>query len=103
MRDMTAAWAYALDQSGALVSRVDGDDLLARLIGLGFPVRRYGDQAAIDDDSGQGSVPSIEHLHEFADRQQKYGDLLVVLGAPDMLMVRPEDRIGERRKGRRRL
>lgn len=70
MRDMTAAWAYALDQSGALVSRVDGDDLLARLIGLGFPVRRYGDQAAIDDDSGQGSVPSIEHLHEFADRQQ---------------------------------
>ena len=63
---MTTAWAYALDSTSALVARVDGDDLLARLACLGFSVRRYGDRAGLDDNNGQGSVPSIEHLREFA-------------------------------------
>lgn len=98
---MTAAWAYRLDQTSALVSRIDGDDPLARLAGLGFRVRRYGDQAALDDDTGQGRVPSMVLLREFADRQQEYGEALVALGAPDMLTVCSEDRVG-RRKGRRR-
>jgi hypothetical protein len=101
-QSMMATWAYRLDQTGALVSRVDGDGLLARLAGVGFHVRRYGDRAGLDDDSGQGSVPSMAILREFADRQQKYGETLIALGAPDMLTVRPEDRVGLRKKGRRR-
>jgi hypothetical protein len=99
---MTASWAYALDSTGALVPRVNGDDLLARLAGLGFRVRRYGDRAGLDDDNNQGRVPSIAYLREFADQQDRYGELLVALSARDMNAFRPEDRAGQRRKGRRR-
>ena len=69
---------YALDKTGALV----GDDLLTRLAHRGFRVRRYGDQAALDDDAGQ--VPSRFLLYEFADRQREYGALLRTLQAPSM-------------------
>ena len=99
---MTASWAYALDSTNALVARLNDDDLLARLAGLGFRIRRYGDRAGLDDDTGQGRVPSRPLLWAFADRQQEYGELLVALSAPDMLTARPEDRAGQRRKGRRR-
>jgi hypothetical protein len=97
---MTASWAYALDSTGALVARVEGDDLLVRLAGLGFSVRRYGDRAGLDDNNDQGAVPSMALLYEFADQQDRYGELLVALGAPDMNAIRPEDRVGQRRKRR---
>jgi hypothetical protein len=71
---------YALDKTGALV----GDDLLTRLAHAGFWVRPYGDQAALDDDTGQGQVPSRLVLYEFADRQREYGALLQALQAPSM-------------------
>jgi hypothetical protein len=48
-------------------------------------VRRYGVQAALDDETGQGRVPPMPFLYEFADRQHEYGVLLVVLDAPNML------------------
>jgi hypothetical protein len=69
----------SLDPSGALT----GDALLARLAGLGFRVRRYGRQAALDDAAGQGRVPPAPLLYEFADRQREYGVVLVALGAAD--------------------
>jgi hypothetical protein len=72
-----------LDASGALVR--EADDLFVPLGKSGFRVRRYGDQAGLDDDTGQGRVPLIALLREFADRQLEYGVLLVALGAPDML------------------
>jgi hypothetical protein len=71
---------YALDKTGALV----GDDLLTRLAQAGFHVRRYGDQAAFDDDTGQGRVPPMAVLRQFADQQRQYGALLRALQAPDM-------------------
>jgi hypothetical protein len=71
---------YMPDSSGALV----GDDLTARLGRAGFRVRRYGDQAALDDDMGQGRVPPMPLLYEFADHQREYGAVLCALGAPSM-------------------
>ena len=98
---MTASWAYAFNSTNALVARLNDDDLLARLAGLGFRIRRYGDRAGLDDDNGQGRVPSMALLYEFAGHQDRYGDLLVGLGRPDMNALRPEDHAGQRRKGRR--
>jgi hypothetical protein len=67
---------FRLDASGALA----GDDgLLHRLAKLGFRVRRYGDHAALDDDTRQGRVPPMPLLYEFADRQREYGALLTAL------------------------
>ena len=73
---------FRLDASGALFS--EADDLLVHLAKLGFRIRRYGDQAALDDDTGQGRVPSRLVLHEFADRQREYGALVQALQAPSM-------------------
>lgn len=70
-----------LDSTGALV----GDGLLAELTTLGFGVRRFGDQAALDDNSGQGRVPDIGWIRRFADLQGKYSDELLALKAPDQL------------------
>jgi hypothetical protein len=67
---------YALDRTGALVG---DDDLLRSVAELGFRIRRYGDQAALDDDTGHGRVPSRLVLYEFADRQREYGALLQAL------------------------
>jgi hypothetical protein len=72
---------YALDKTGALAG---DDDLLRGLAELGFRVRRYGDQAALDDDTGQGRVPARLLLYEFADRQREYGALLRTLQAPSI-------------------
>jgi hypothetical protein len=72
---------FSLDASGALVG---DDDLLYGLAKLSFRVRRYGGQAALDDDMGQGRVPSSQLLYEFADRQREYGALLQALQAQDM-------------------
>jgi hypothetical protein len=76
---------YALDASGAL----NGDDLLHRLARLGFRVRRWGNSAALDDDTGQGRVPPMSLLYEFADRQREYAAALRALSARDMSDFNP--------------
>jgi hypothetical protein len=72
---------YSLTQSGAL----QGDDLTAELTQLGFCVRRYGSEAALDDDAGRARVPPMPLLYRFAERQAEYGLALRVLRAPDAL------------------
>jgi hypothetical protein len=72
--------AYGLDRSGALI----GDDLLTRLAKLGFRVRRYGAQAALDDETGTGRIPPMAALYDFAERQLEYGALLRTLQAPNI-------------------
>jgi hypothetical protein len=72
---------FSLDASGALI----GDTLLDHLAKLGFRVRRYTDQAALDDETGQGRVPSTRHLSRFAEKQTEYGLVLRTLRAPDVL------------------
>jgi hypothetical protein len=76
----------SIDATGALVSAPSGgDDLLGRLAKLGFRVRRYGDQAALDDETGQGRVPEDRALlWEFAGRQREYAAVLCAVGAPRM-------------------
>jgi hypothetical protein len=76
-----------LDPTGALV----GDDLLAELTTLGFSIRLYDQQAAIDDDGKQGRVPDIARIRRFADQQLRYGQALRALGAPDMLAAASSD------------
>jgi hypothetical protein len=65
---------YSIDASRALVS--DRDPVLAELARENFRVRRYDDQAAIDDDMGLGRVPAMPLLHAFADRQDEYSGVL---------------------------
>jgi hypothetical protein len=74
---------YTVDASGALASPDDG--LLAALARLNFKVRRYGAQAALDDDGGQGRAPPIHLLHRFAEKQTEYGLALRALRAPHHL------------------
>ena len=77
---------YWLGPSGGLA----GDDLLNELVRLGFFVRRYGDQAALDDDMGLGRgppmprlgrVPPMPLIYRFADKQAEYGAALTALKA----------------------
>ena len=77
---------FRLDETGALDAVGHNDDaaLLRKLAALGFRIRRYGGQAALDDDTGQGRVPSMPLLYEFADHQHRYGALLRTLQAPSM-------------------
>jgi hypothetical protein len=72
---------FSLDASGALI----GGALLDHLAMLGFRVRRYGDQAALDDAVGQGRVPPMPLLYRFAEKQTAYGLVLRALRAPDSL------------------
>jgi hypothetical protein len=72
---------YRLDPAGGLA----GDDLLAALQAAGFVVRRYGAQAALDDDSGQGRVPPMPLLYRFSDKQAEFSLALRALRAPDWL------------------
>jgi hypothetical protein len=72
---------YALTEKSALI----GDDVLADLAKLDFRVRRYGVQAALDDDTGQGRVPPMPLLYRFAEYQAEYGLALRALVAPDAL------------------
>ena len=58
---------------------------LAELTTLGFSIRLYDQQAAIDDDGKQGRVPDIARIRRFADRQLKCSDALIALKAPDQL------------------
>jgi hypothetical protein len=80
-----------LDRTGALV----GDDLLAELTTLGFSIRLYDQQAAIDDDGKQGRVPDIARIRRFADQQEKYSRALLALKAPDQLapLIAREEKI----------
>jgi hypothetical protein len=78
---------YTLDASGTLWPAA-GDDLLVPLAQLGFRVRRYGDQAGIDDDNGVddlGRSPPMPLLYLYADRQRDLSAVLIALGAPDRL------------------
>ena len=80
--DLVALLArYALTERGALI----GDDLLADLAKLDFRVRRYGVQAALDDDTGQGRVPPMPFVRRFSEKQTEYGLALRALRAPDAL------------------
>ena len=72
---------YRLDSAGGLA----GDDLLNALQVAGFVVRRYGAQAALDDDSGQGRVPPMPLLYRFSDKQADFSLALRALRAPDCL------------------
>jgi hypothetical protein len=65
---------FCLDASGALA----GDQVLYNLAQLGFSVRLCGDQAALDDETGQGHVPPVPLLYRFADNQTEYGLVLRV-------------------------
>src|ERR1700733_12166505 len=80
--DLVALLArYTLVESGAW----SGDCLLADLPRLDFRVRRYGNQAALDDETGQGRVPPMPLLYRFAENQTEYGVALRALRAPDVL------------------
>jgi hypothetical protein len=80
--DLVALLAcYTLAETGALT----GDYLLAELARLGFGVRRYGNQAALDDDTHEGRVPPTPLLYPFAEKQTDYGLALRALRAPDVL------------------
>jgi hypothetical protein len=70
---------FSLGASGALA----GNHLLYDLAQLGFSVRLCGDQASLDDESGQGRVPPIPLLYRFADNQSEYGLVLRALREPD--------------------
>ena len=72
---------YRLDSADGLA----GDDLLAVLQAAGFAVRRYGVNAALDDDSGQGRVPPMPLLYRFSDKQADFSLALRALRAPDRL------------------
>jgi hypothetical protein len=95
---------FGLDASGALF----GDALLDHLAKLGFRVRIYSDQAALDDDSGQGRVPPMPLLSRFAENQTEYGLVLRALRGPDAWSEstrersRPEERFSTRRSGQPR-
>jgi hypothetical protein len=54
----------------------DRDPVLAELGRGNFRVRRHGDQAAIDDDTGLGRVPPTPLLQAFAARQDEYSGVL---------------------------
>jgi|SRR5271166_1539374 len=71
-----------VDTSGALAG---DDEVLFGLAELGFRVRRYGAQAALDDDTGQGRVPPMPLVRRFSEKQTEYGLALRALGAPDAL------------------
>jgi hypothetical protein len=72
---------YRLDPAGGLA----GDDLLAALRIAGFVVHRYGAQAALDDDSGQGRAPPMPLLYRFSAKQAEISLALRALRAPDWL------------------
>ena len=77
---MTATWAYALNSTYALIARLDDDDLSLPSLALASMFAAMAIEQGLDDDNGQGRVPSMALLSEFADRQDRYGALLVALG-----------------------
>jgi hypothetical protein len=72
---------YALTENGALT----GDDLLAGLVRSDFSVRRYGNQAALDDNAVQGRAPPLPVLRRFAEKQIEYGLALRAMRVPEAL------------------
>ena len=76
---------FGLDASGTLT----GDHVLYDLAQLGFCVRQCGDQAALDDETGQGRVPPMPLLYRFAENQTEYGLVLRALKASDVLSTLP--------------
>jgi hypothetical protein len=60
---------YGITEEGSLV----GDAFLSELMADGFHVRLFGEQAGLEDVTGQGRVPTTPLLRTFADRQEAYG------------------------------
>lgn len=81
--EIVAALRYRLDDTGALI----GDGLLDVLGQQGFKVRRYGSNAALDNE-GKGSFSRLPCgvKWEWADRQARYALAVVALSAPDHLL-----------------
>jgi hypothetical protein len=74
---------YSIDATLALVT--DHDQVLADLARDNYRVRRYGDQAAMDDDVGLGRVPPIPQLRRFAEKRAEYGVVQRALRTPGAL------------------
>jgi hypothetical protein len=56
-------------------------------------VRRYGDNAALDDQYEHlGRAPERELLYAFADKQREYARALVELEAPDQIGISSSSR-----------
>lgn len=70
---------FGLDATGTLA----GDRVLYDLAQLGFSLRLCGDQAALDDETGQGRIPPMPLLYWFAENQTDYGLVLPALKDPD--------------------
>jgi hypothetical protein len=98
---------FQLDVDGALW----GDALCSELARLGFRVRRYGDQAGLDDEAGQGRVPALPVLRQFRDKQFEYSAALLELKAPQAPLppddepryIRPPDPLEQAKKTLGRL
>jgi hypothetical protein len=75
---------FALHRDGALY----GDSLLSELCSIhGFNVRRYCDQAGLDDQYRLGRVPPLPVLYRFREKQPEYSAALVALRAPDARLL----------------
>jgi hypothetical protein len=83
-----SAWLYQLDETGALRLAIGLADraslpapaiLLEQLAAAGLKVRRYGDQASLDQANG-GELP-ISLVRAFASYQQEFSGRLIALGA----------------------
>ncbi len=61
--------AYDIGDKGQLT----GDDLLAELHRAGFQVKMFGEQAGLEDVTGQGQAPDWNLLWAFAEMQDAYG------------------------------
>ena len=66
-------------------------DLIASLAEARFAVRRYGDQAGLDDETRAGRVPELELMRKFADRQAELSALLQALRAPKQVDAEPDE------------
>jgi hypothetical protein len=79
--DMLAA-LRRLDRTGALT----GDDLLDALRRKGFVIRRYGDNAVVDDETEAGRAPPMPLLREVIENHHAYFAALLAWSAPDQAL-----------------
>jgi hypothetical protein len=86
---------FRLDATGALA----GYHVLHDLAELGFSVRLCGDQAALDDETGQGRVPPMPLLYRFAENQTDYELVLRALREPGVDRNGGGDRVHLKQRG----